>query len=195
MRTAILLLAAAGCTPDITSGTYKCGDQELCPPGLVCNGSDGTCVDKIIAEPFACGSMELNEPDDNATQAFALPMLGCVSQQYIAHGCLAAGDLSNWSKFSTPSNCTAVGVKANVSYPIAFQAVGLQLWDLDASMMVAMDDACTSGVVASGDDQRCLTATLANGKNYGIVVVPSGPDCGGTCNFNRYTLTLQLVTP
>jgi len=195
MRAAILLVAIAACTPDISSGSYKCGTQELCPTGLVCNGADGTCVDDIVKEPFMCGSDEMNEPDDNAQQAFALPMLGCVSQQYIAHGCLAAGDLSNWSKFSTPANCTAVGVKASVAYPIAFQPVGLQLWDIDANTMLATDEACTSGVVASGDDQRCLTATLADGKNYGIVAVPSGPDCNGNCNFNRYTLTLQLVTP
>lgn len=195
MRAAMVLVAVAACSPEIPSGSYSCGEQGLCPPGLVCAGSDSTCVEPAVAMPFACGSNEVHEPDDSATQAFALPMLGCVSQQYIALGCLAAGDTANWSKFSTPSNCTAVGVRANVTFSIAFQPVGLQLWDLDASMMIAMDDACTSGVVASGDTQRCLNATLANSKNYAMVAVPSGPDCSGNCNFNHYTLTMQLVTP
>jgi hypothetical protein len=195
MRAALLATLALGaCTPEITSGSYTCGTQELCPPGMTCSG-DGLCVDPIIVEPFACNATDLHEPDDNATQAFALPTLGCVSNLYLATGCLAAADLENWSKFATPNNCSAVGVTASVAYPIAFQPLGLQLWDIDANQMVATDDACTSGVVGGADAKRCLTHTLENAKNYGIVVVPNGPDCDGRCNFNRYTLTLQLVTP
>ncbi len=195
MRAAIIALALVGCTPVITSGSYTCGDQEYCPPDLVCNGEDNTCVDPLVVKPFACDPMDLNEPDDSAAQAHAIGALSCVSQSYIATGCLAAGDMQNWSKFATPGNCVAVGVSASVAFPIAFEPLGLQLWDIDANQMIATDDACTTGQVASGDTQRCLKQTLADGKNYGIVVVPNGPDCGGNCNFNRYTLTLQLVTP
>jgi hypothetical protein len=188
-----VLLAA--CSPEIVSGAYSCGDQELCPPDLVCNGPDNTCVDPPVVQPFACDPTTLHEPDDNAAQAFALPAMQCVSNLYRANGCLAAADLANWSKFATPSNCTSVSVHASIAFPIAFQPLGLELWDIDANQMIAVDDACTSGVVASGDTQRCLAQHLDNSKNYGIVVIPSGADCGGNCNFNRYNLTLQLVTP
>jgi len=196
MRAPILaVFAVAACEPTITSGSYDCGTQELCPTGYVCSGADHTCVDPIVAEPFACDPSELHEPDDAAAQAFALPTLGCISNTYIKTGCLAAGDTANWSKFATPSNCTAVGVKASIAFPIAFQPLGLQLWDLAANQMIATDDTCPSGVVAAGDTQRCLTQALESSKTYGIVVVPNGPDCGGNCNFNRYNFTLNLALP
>jgi len=192
---ALIFVGIAACTPTITSGAYDCGTQELCPPGLVCSGADNTCVDPLAAEPFACDPAVLHEPDDSSTQAFALPTLGCVSNTYIDSGCLAAGDVSNWSMFSTPNNCTAVAVTASIAFPIAFQPLGMQLWDITANQMIATDDECTKGVVAAGDAQRCLEHTLENSKTYGIVVVPNGPDCGGTCNFNRYNITLQLTNP
>jgi len=195
VKRALVLVAVAACEPNITSGAYDCGQQGLCPPDYKCNGSDHTCVDPLVVEPFACDKTELHEPDDSAAQAFQLPTLGCISNTYIDTGCLAAGDSANWAKFATPSNCTAVAVKASIAFPIAFVPLGIQLWDLDANTMIATDDACTTGVVAAGDTQRCLLHTLENGKNYGIVVVPDGPDCNGTCNFNRYNLTLQLTTP
>jgi hypothetical protein len=189
-------LALAACEPDVTSGAYLCGDEELCPKGQVCNGADHTCVNPLEAQPFACDSKELHEPDDTSAQAFALPTLGCVSNAVIDNGCLAAGDPQNWLAFATPANCVAVGVKLDITYPIAFEPLAVELWNLDTNQQLATDSACTSGAAPSGEDQRCLVQTLANSTHYGVVVEPAGgADCNGNCNFNRYTLTLQLATP
>ncbi len=193
---ALVLIAVAACTPDIVSGAYLCGPNALCPEGQACNGADNTCVAPSSVEPFACDPSTQHEPDDTAAQGLALPGLSCVSSPVSLDGCLAAGDAQNWVKFVTPGNCNAVGVRVTVSFPVAFEPLGMQLAQIDNGMQLASDAACKSTSVVGGETTRCLDQTLANGTSYGLAVVPAGGgDCGGTCNYNRYHLTLQLVTP
>lgn len=198
MRALLLAGAAlAACSPDIASGAYTCGAEQACPPGQACTGSDATCVVASAALPFACDPTVLHEPDDTAAQAFALATLACVSPPVKIPGCLAAGDAANWASFQAPASCTAVQVQATLVAPIAFEGVGVTLWDLGAMTQVATDTACPASTpVSSGEIAKCLTQTLTPGGHYGLEVVPEGGgDCGGKCNYNRYSLTMQLSTP
>ncbi|MGE5180455.1 MAG: hypothetical protein ACM31C_00250 [Acidobacteriota bacterium] len=193
---ALVLVALAACTPDIVSGAYLCGPDGLCPEGQACNGPDNTCVAASSVEPFACAAGTQHEPDDAPADGFELPALSCVSSPVNLDGCLAAGDAQNWLKFQTPGNCNAVGVRVTVSFPVAFEPLALQLADAATGMQLATDADCKTTGVVGGETTRCLDQTLANGTSYGLAVVPAGGnDCGGACNYNRYHLTLQLVTP
>lgn len=198
MRALVLVvLAAAACTPDIGSGAYVCGPEQLCPPGQACNGSDATCVTASSAQPFACDPAALHEPDDTPAQGFALPALKCVSAPLPLPGCLAAGDAQNWTVFSAPAGCTAVQIDATLVAPVAFEGVGVQLWDTSAMTQLASDEACPASLpVPSGSVATCLSHVLTPGGTYGLKVVPEGGgDCGGACNYNRYELTMRLDTP
>jgi hypothetical protein len=73
----------------------------------------------------------------------------------------------------------------------------MQLTDAAGATMLATSGECDPDPSSNaGDLALCLTMTLANTTSYALVVAPTGEDdCGGDCNFNTYTLTLQLVTP
>jgi hypothetical protein len=195
MRAWFLVIALVGCTPDIFSGTYLCGPNQACPPGQACNGPDGVCELAGTEAPFACAPSSQREPDDTAAQGFALPALACVSAPYIGNGCLAAGDPADWFTFRVPSVCTAVEVQARMTYPISWETVALELWDLGSMTMIATDTACKV-IPPGGELSGCITFPVANDGSYGIVIKPKGGgDCAGQCNFNRYQLTVQLSTP
>ena len=79
-----------------------------------------------------------------------------------------------------------------ISYPIAFEQLSLHLAAIEG-------DAATCGVDSAPDDgleQRCVTQNVVAGTHYTIRVARDGiGNCGGSCAYNRYTLTLQLGTP
>jgi hypothetical protein len=190
-----LALGLAACSPQISSGAYDCGPNESCPSGESCN-ADATCVTTGTQAEFACDPSTLHEPDDTPAQAYAITVAGCVSPQYELMGCLQAGDPANWISFATPSNCTAVGVTVSVVFPIAFEPLAMQLTDATGATTLASNTACAKAPTYAGDASTCLTATLSDAASYALSVVPAGSDdCGGSCNFSNYTLTLQLVTP
>ncbi len=190
---AIAALALAACSPSIGEGAYLCGSEELCPPGQECSG-DGTCVFTGTAEPFACDPMVLHEPDDTAAQGFSLGVQRCATVPLDSDGCLAAGDSANWLVFDTSANCSAIAATIRLKSPLAFEVLDVQLWDLDASSVIATSDAC--GDSQGLDAEQCLTGALANSGHYGIEVAPTGEgDCNGTCNFNDYAVTLQVGPP
>jgi hypothetical protein len=196
MRAYLLLpLLFAACTPDIASGTYLCGPNAACPEGQVCNGPDNTCVFGS-AEPFACEPDAETEPDDTAEQGRMLTALNeCVTTVLPLANCMLAGDTADWVRFTVPSVCTEVQVEARVTFPLAFESLGLELWDLDQNTMVGSDTECAS-TGEGGEDIRCMTIGVTPGGNYGISVKPSGEgNCGGACAYNRYTLRVQLSTP
>lgn len=197
MRGALgLVLVLAACAPDIVPGAYACGPQVACPKGLACDGPTATCVLPSTAQVFACDPQVEHEPDDTPAQALALPGLSCTSSPVVDDGCLAAGDGQNWVSFTAPAACAGVALQSTVSYPIAFEPIGLELWELGGMTQVATDQACTTPDVGTTSDERCLTATLVPGDSYGVKVMPAGGgDCGGHCNFNRYELTVQLRAP
>jgi hypothetical protein len=195
MRAAIVLaLGLAACSPDILSGSYLCGPDQSCPTDQACNGSDNTCVIASTASPFACTTKEEHEPDNTPAQGLAVGALDCVSTTFSQHGCLAAGDTADWFTLTAPTGCTALAINIRVTYPIAFETVGVNLTD-PTGTLIASDAPCKVAGTA-GDDDRCLVQTITPGSSYAIQVKPAGGgDCDGKCNFNRYTLAIQLQTP
>jgi hypothetical protein len=189
-----LLAFVAACTPDIVSGAYFCGTQQLCPDGLACNGADNTCVDPIGAVPFACDASTLHEPDDTPATAFAGPTFACVSPPFSTKGCLTAGNVANWLQVATPASCASVAIDANIIFPIAFEPLELQVAEVATGVPVAADSTCTQ-FPGAGQTKACLHAALQVGKTYALGVIPTGTeDCAGSCNYNRYNLTLQLAS-
>jgi hypothetical protein len=193
MRSAWLALALAACSPQISSGAYDCGPNESCPSGQSCN-ADATCVTTGTQAPFACDPTTLHEPDDVAAEAYPIPVSGCVSPQYEVDGCLQAGDPANWVSFTTMANCTAVAVTVSVVFPFAFEPLAMQLTDATGATVIASNTACAQPPTYAGDSSTCLTATLASATKYALAVTPAGrDDCAGSCDFNNYTLALELV--
>ncbi len=196
MRAALLCIALAACAPDIVSGAYLCGPDMACPDSYVCNGSDNSCVLPSRAMAFACtNEQEAHEPDDTSAQAAAIPMLGCVSTPFTQAGCLATGDTNDWFAFDAPDACAAVEAVARMYFPVAYEPLTFELWDLTGNMQVATGGMCKQADVA-GTASTCFTYTLTGGHHYGVLVKPAGGgDCDGKCAFNRYSLSLQLQTP
>ena len=192
MRAALVLLAA--CSPDITGGSYLCGANASCPPNEACNGTDNSCVLAGTQDVFACDAHGTShEPDDTIQQAFAIPQLACAGQPYFEKNCLVATDAANWIKLATPAACSAVAVDVRLTFPIAFEPLAVTLWD--GSTMLAAGGACR-GSMAPGETGQCLTTTVQTGHDYAVEIAPAGGnDCGGSCAFNRYELTVQLPTP
>ncbi|MDB4955650.1 MAG: hypothetical protein JWO36_3219 [Myxococcales bacterium] len=195
MRAWFLWLALVGCTPDVASGSYLCGPEQLCPEGQSCDGLDGTCVFTNTQRPFVCDPSVEHEPDNTPQQGLAIASLACVSAPYVDNGCLAAGDDQDWVRFKVASGCVAVQVEGRVTFPVSWEPVGLELWDLDAMTMIGTGAKCKVAP-ASGDDASCITQMVTPSGTYGFKVKPAGGgDCAGSCNYNRYQLTVQLSTP
>lgn len=195
MRIAVLLaLSLAACAPDIVSDSYFCGPNASCPDDQVCNGIDHHCVLAESSQQFTCSSPF--EPDNTAAMAHPAPTLGCVSSAFIDDNCMDKGDTEDWVSFAAPTNCSgAVQIEARVTFPLAWERLGIELWDLGTMTKLADDVACaTSG--QAGEEIRCLTKTLSEGSNYAIKVHPAGDgNCGGNCSYNTYSLRFQLSTP
>ncbi|MFT3696969.1 MAG: hypothetical protein QM831_27755 [Kofleriaceae bacterium] len=191
-----LLLLVVACTPNIGNGVFLCGPNESCPDGQTCDGETNACVTPVAATGFSCGSAAQTHDDDTPATATPINGLACVSPVTAEHGCFdTPTDTNNWYAFSTPAECTAVGIKANISFPYAFESLGLLLTDATGATTLATDTECTSSVT-TGDATRCLSATLVPGTSYALSVKPTGEDnCDGDCGFNRYLVNIQLVTP
>jgi len=189
----LLLIVLAACTPDITSGSYFCGPDSVCPEDQTCNGPDNTCVLTASAKPFACADKSEHEPDDAPAQAFALPALTCASPAFIENGCLHAADPADWISFTSPTGCTSIAITARLEFPTGFEAAGLTLATGDGTMIAA---AMPCDAVDPGDDAVCLTQTLDAATAYAVEIAPTGEGtCDGECNFNRYTLTMTVGLP
>ena len=83
-----------------------------------------------------------------------------------------------------------------MTFPISFQPIALELWQLGATPAKVTGDAACTTPPPVAEEARCITHELALDTVYAIQVRPAGGrDCGGTCNYNDYTLTVQLGTP
>ena len=204
MRVLVLLtLALAACTPDVVSGAYLCGPEKACPEGQTCNGEfdeasrlqEDTCVLQSLARPFSCTPKIDLEPDDTMAEAYLIEDLGCVSAPFINDGCMLDAESADWVTFVAPAVCTAVEVEVRLSFPIAYEGLGFELWDVNANAKLASDGECKSGL-DTGRERRCLDYTLVPGSKYAVKVTPTGDgSCNGSCAYNRYTLSVQLATP
>ncbi len=193
MRVAVLssvLLAA--CTPEIATGSYFCGPDSTCPEGQACNPADHTCTLAGIRKPFECEADLDAEPDDSPALGYTLGILECTMLPVVIAGCMFIDDPADWVRLPIPADCGTVEIDARISYPVAFQQLGLSLIDTTSGVELATDEECVFQS-ESGDDLRCLAASLTGGVTYAIGVSPTGDgDCDGDCAFNRYTLRAQL---
>jgi hypothetical protein len=195
MRAWWLILLGA-CSPTIAPGAYLCGAEQSCPPDQACDGVTDSCTLKGTEMPFTCADGTDFVGDDSAATARPIPALGCVSPPFPTEGCMPSGDSQDWMKLTVPSTCTSVEVQIRLSFPVAYEKLGLELWDLDANISVGTDVPC----VASANDparlDRCIELPVTPGKNYGVMVKStSDGNCGGACAYNRYELSVQLATP
>jgi len=190
-----MFIALAACSPDIPSGSYECGPNAACPTGQACDGPTNTCVLSSTANGFACDS-GVEHDDNTPATGTKIPQLACVSNVFQTAGCLAANDGQDWWQLTAPTGCVAVEAKVIISYPVAFEPLALALTDTTTGAQVATDTACKNPP-PGGEDSRCITQTITPGDDYALAVKPlgMGDDCEGTCNFNRYTLSVQLDTP
>lgn len=189
-----LLLAA--CAPDIAPGAYLCGPEQVCPDEQVCDGVTNICVLRSQAKPFACPDMSTEvEPNDDTNNAQVIPNLTCASRPAEVVGCTRDLDEADVFEFAVPAACTTVGVDLRLTFPLAFEVLGLELRDATGGV-IATGTACPQAEPDDGDEQRCIEQTLTPGANYTVRVARTGEgDCGGACAHNRYRLTLQLETP
>ena len=195
MRAPLLCLALAACTPEIVAGAYLCGPESACPEGQACDGVDDTCVLASMARPFSCITDTPTEPDDTADEGALIEDLSCVSAMVSIPNCMLEGDGADWVTFVAPADCTALAVQARVSFPTAYEDLGLELWDIDADMALGTSEECKQGA-GNGESQHCLDIEIVPGGTYGVRVLPSGDGtCDGECAYNRYTLSMQLATP
>ncbi len=199
----LLVLSLAACTPDIVSGAYVCGPEKSCPEGQACDGAQHVmdsdpeselCVLASRARPFSCSSTPDYEPDDTMDQAHLLENLGC-SSRLEADGCMLDAESADWMTFVAPDTCSGtLGVELRLVFPIAYEGLGLELWDVAANEKLATDDACTSGLDEQ-HERRCLEHALVAGTKYAVKVMPTGEGtCDGSCAYNRYTLSVGLAT-
>lgn len=193
---AALLLALAACSPEIATGSYLCGPEEKCPPGEACDGISDSCVLESGAMPFACEMGTEFPGDDTSMTAQQVPALACVSPPYHRAECMPVGDAADWFAFATPSTCTSVEVQARIAFPVAYEGLALELWDLSTNMPIGTDVPCADTVGDPAHVERCINLTIPPGGSYGLLVKPTGQGtCGGACAYNRYDLTVQLATP
>lgn len=197
MRAALLALTLVACTPEITPGTYLCGDEESCPAGQACDGLTNTCELPSAARPFECGpEIDELEPNDAFQSAQAVSDLQCVSRVAEIHGCSRKdGSPEDWFSFAVP-NCTqTVRTTARIAFPLAFEPLVLELRDANGTVK-ATGDVCSSDDKHDGDAELCIDLPVTAGSQYAIRVAGAGSaDCDGACAYNRYTLTMQLVSP
>jgi hypothetical protein len=195
MRGVLFCFALAACTPEVVSGSYLCGPEATCPEDLVCDGAEDTCVLASMAEPFTCDPDTNLEPDDTSDEGFLIDPFGCASS-FMNAECMLAEDSADWVTFVAPEQCsTAIAVQARLSFSVAWEVLGLELWDLDANMQLATDEECEQGADVR-QVRRCLDHMLVPGTKYGVKVHPTGDGtCNGDCAYNRYSLSLQLGAP
>jgi hypothetical protein len=196
MRALAIAAVLAGCTPDIATAAYVCGDEESCPPGFVCNGLDNLCVTPAVFQEFACTADESHEPDDDIAHGFPIQTDTCASSVAL-HGCLAPGDSQNWISLTTPTGCSGVEIATRNVAPIAFEPLVVSITD-GAGNVLASDAPCgdASPSNTNGLDTTCGKMTVQPGMAYGVRVAPAGGgDCNGDCAFNRYYVTITVDIP
>lgn len=198
MRFAIIA-CLAGCTPSIVPGSYLCGPEQLCPEELACNGVDNTCVAPRNVQPFACEPNAVDPmTDDSPSTGTVVPGLLCISGVQVVTGCLRDSDPADWFQFDTPTECSAVGITASVTFPIAYQPIALQIAKGAEPPQLSAIECPSSTTLVEGIGAYCLETTLELGTRYALGIVhddAAGGDCDGTCRSNRYQLRFQLETP
>ncbi len=191
MRAAALaLLALAACEPDIGSGVYFCGPERGCPTDLQCDDATNICVFPDEVGPFTCGDGANEfEPDDDLSTAGDLGTAGCGAISVNERMCIDELDDVDHFAFVTPASCNGV-VDVEIRFPVAFVPLTADLVD-DGGDVLATATVCDE-LDAGGDFKLCLSADVDPDQRVVLRVQAEagGPDCDGTCGFNRYQLSI-----
>lgn len=192
MRAIFALAFLAACSPEVAPGTYFCGPEELCPDGLACDRTTAVCENK--PKEFTCGDRNVDTPgDDTPATAQSFGDLQCVSLVLERKSCLPLGDSGDVYTFTVAANCTTSRVRAGVTFPVAFQHLSLQLGKLGETPKT-IDMPCANDSIADGNDATCLDEAIGPGT-YVLGVIPDGTGtCDNECRFNRYSVSVQIVT-
>jgi hypothetical protein len=188
---------AAACVPEIGGGTYFCGPERLCPPGLVCDDSSYTCELDAVARPFSCpAGSEDSEPDDSLAAATAIGTLECgrtLLDDLI--GCMAEGDTVDYFRFEHTNVCSGQDphIEILLRFPVAMAPLRVELLD-EQGQVIQTGEHCTQPGDFTGTDRHCLRLDPPPLGVYYVRVSldPDGPDCGGQCRYNRYTLDIKF---
>lgn len=195
MRALLLPLVLVGCTPEVLPGTYFCGPEKSCPEEQACDDATHRCVIPALVEPWACEPELASEPDDTYETAFPLVTPDCIALPQVIDSCLPLDDTVDWVRLETPSSCSAIEADIRITFPFAFQKLGIEVVDPETGTVIASDGECEFDG-ETGNDIRCLKTALTPGKAYGIAVAPTGEgDCDGDCRYTNYTLRVQVGEP
>lgn len=199
-RAAIVMTVAAAalaaCEADVAPGTFFCGPERSCPEGQACNGPDNICVLESEVLPFECDPDDDPPGDNTPDTARPIANLSCVSTLVLVDGCMGPGDDADWFRVSVPSTCASVQIELGLTYPVAFQPLRFEMTTGGAAPMVVETPCNTTSAPDDGESERCFVQTVTPGADYafGITREP-GSNCGNTCSFNRYRMSVQLSTP
>jgi hypothetical protein len=184
------LLAVAACKPDITAGTYYCGDEESCPADLRCDGPTAECVYPQDVEVFTCpDGTNAAEPDDAVADALDIGDAGCGGVPFNDNGCIDNSVDVDHIVLTTPASCDGT-LDIRLRFPLAFVPLALDLLAPDGTVVqageITEDSDTTAQVTVS------LRATVGPGEQYilRIRAAPDAPDCDGACAYNRYSLSV-----
>ena len=183
---------ATGCSPDIANGTYFCGPERFCPPDQECDDPAWICESPTLARRFECpGGTEAAEPNDTLEAAEEAGALTCGNQLFEErNGCVADRDDADLFGFDFRGPCVGDDphLEVRLRFPIAFVPLTVELLDAGGEV-VAEGEPCTPSGDATGTERLCIDAPLEADRYYiRVRSVPDGPDCGGDCHHNQYTL-------
>ncbi|MCE9580424.1 MAG: hypothetical protein K8W52_45315 [Deltaproteobacteria bacterium] len=165
-----------GCTPEIGSEAYFCGEGGLCPPDLVCEPNQNLCVIPESVEPFAC------------TAGTPPAALVCGSNTSTTD-CI--GDPGAHVHYAIPG--CAAKLQAKLLFPIGLMPLAITVRD-GAGEVVGTSVPCGDG--SGGRTAVCVDVPAMSGVTYDIDISAAMPvsDCDGTCPYNRFALSIGLVT-
>lgn len=190
----LVCVLAAGCSPEVVADSYYCGPEQLCPDEQACDRATNICVSDGQETAFACGDTTESEPNDSFATAEPVGDLECVARREGA-GCVKSdSDARDYFVFTVPTSCSPRKVVAQAAYPVAFEPIVIELVD-GADVVLATSEPCASGGEDDiGTTASCLEAPVGTGETFGLRIAGSGSEnCGGSCAFNRYGLTIQLL--
>jgi hypothetical protein len=122
-----------------------------------------------------------------------LPSPGCGPESSGSTGCVLGVTERSTRALNTAAGCQT-RVEVMISYPVAFMPLAATVRDPEGAA-VATTTPCHDP--HSGVADACLDFAASASSGYTIeVAAAAGADtCGGACDYNRYTMAVQVLKP